>query len=359
MASVLRCVHPDIRRLSYRMADLGWAIDAYLGHLARAGRRPATLETYRRLLTDFARLCPDKATYDLELADYERYLGRWVGKSPSTLASGVSLVRGFSRFLYERGLTTEDVAHSLKRPRRPRAEDIAVVTISGDDAWAMLQACETWQEILCVGGALYLGWRRAALNRARRGDVDLARGTMRVQEKGGKVLTKPIPDQYLDILRQAEAAGVWDAPDAYLIPNRRPASMRRPGERSDKVIWVTVKRVAERAGVRSHVHALRAAFATRFDEQHPGDVLTLADLMGHTRVETTRVYLRRREKEQAMEKVRDLSWRPSSGFESRSQETSDLQGEAHTGFEPVFSPNVVLEPLYRKLAALRTAAPRG
>jgi integrase len=358
MKLAVRCVDPSLRRIAYRMADLGWAIDAYLGHLARAGRRPATLTTYRRLLEDFARLVPNKATYDLDLADYERFLSRWIGKSPSTLASGVSLVKGFSRFLYERGIATEDVAHSLKRPRRLRPEDIAVVSISGDDARQMLLACETWQELLCVGAALYLGWRRAALNRARRGDVDLARGTMSVAEKGGKVLTKPIPDEYLEILRQAESAGVWDSPEAYLIPNRRPASVRRPGERSDKVIWVTVKRVAERAGVRSHVHALRAAYATRFDEQHPDSVLALKDLLGHARVETTLVYLRRRDREQAMEKARDLSW-GASVFESQAPETSDLQEEAHTGFEPVLCPDDVLEPLFRKLAAIRARAPQG
>jgi site-specific recombinase XerD len=305
------------------------AIDAFIGDLARRGRSQATRNSYRRLLNDFADVVRDKPPAELELSDYERFLDRWTDSSPSTLASGVSLVRSFSRFLYERGLASEDVAYPLQRPRRKRSEDLDVVTVSSDDVLKLLDACNDWQEFLCVTSAAYLGARRAALARIRRGDVDLARGTIRLLEKGGKVAVKPLADEYPAILLAAERDGLWSGGDDYLIPNRRPASVRRV-ERSDKVVWETVKRVARRAGVTTHVHALRAAFAVQFDEAHPGELATLKDLMGHNRIETTLVYLRRRNKAKAMESVRDLSW-GVSGFSSQAQ-------EAHTGFEPVPPP---------------------
>jgi hypothetical protein len=47
------------------------------------------------------------------------------------------------------------------------------------------------------------------------------------------------------------------APRDYVIPNRLPA--KNP-ERSHKVIYDTVKAVAERARVTTHIHPLRAAF---------------------------------------------------------------------------------------------------
>jgi hypothetical protein len=56
------------------------------------------------------------------------------------------------------------------------------------------------------------------------------------------------------------------------------------------------------------VHALRAAFAVQFDEQNPGRVIALKELLGHARVETTMVYLRRKNKALEMESVRGLSW---------------------------------------------------
>jgi hypothetical protein len=48
----------------------------------------------------------------------------------------------------------------------------------------------------------------------------------------------------------------------------RPAAVRR-SERSDKIIWERVRRVAAKTGVRAHVHALRAAFAVQFIDMTP------------------------------------------------------------------------------------------
>ena len=85
-----------------------------------------------------------------------------------------------------------------------------------------------------------------------------------------------------------------------------------------------MRRVAARAGVTAHVHAIRAAFAVRFLESHPGDLEALQPLMGHSRLETTAVYLRRLNRVQAMERVRDLTWR--SVFPPNA-------AEAHTGHQ--------------------------
>jgi hypothetical protein len=51
--------------------------------------------------------------------------------------------------------------------------------------------------------------------------------------------------------------------------------------------------------------------------------------MNHSRIDTTQGYLRALYRSQAMEAVRDLSWR--LGFEAEAE-------EAHTGFEPVLPP---------------------
>lgn len=54
---------------------------------------------------------------------------------------------------------------------------------------------------------------------------------------------------------------------------------------------------------------------------------------GHARLETTLVYLRRRKKQLALERVRDLSWGSVGGFVLQPDAV-----EAHTGFEPVLPP---------------------
>ena len=329
-----------------RPLRIGNAIDLYLGELARRGRRPRTLDAYRRKLNALADSVRDAYVDEISLQEYETFLNRWVTAAPSTLASGVSLVKGFSEFLWERGYTDEHVACRLKRPRRLRAEELDVVTVEPEDVRLMLDSCETWQEFLCLATAIYLGARRRALANVRRRDVDLDRGTIRFVEKGRKVLTKPLPDEYAGILRAAEGAGIWKSSEDYLIPNRRPGAVKR-SERSDKVIWETVKKVARRAGVESHVHALRAAFAVQFDEANPDQLIALKELMGHSRIETTLIYLRRKDKAKAMETVRGLSWGgaghfvfpPSEEAASRKAALSrGFGGEAHTGFEPVPPP---------------------
>lgn len=322
------------------------AIDLYMGELARRGKSPSTRRSYERLLFAFTDTLPvDAICENLRLEDFERYLNRWIDSAPSTLASGVSLMRGFAGFLLDRGYTDQDFARHLKRPRRQRPEDTDVTSVTSQEVERMFEACENWQEILCLGTAIYLGARRAALARVRRSDVDLNRGLIRFLEKGNKVAVKPVANEYLAILRLAEQDGIWAGPDDYLIPNRRKASVRR-SERSDKVIWETIKGIARRAGVKAHVHALRAAFAVQFDDAHPDRVIALKELMGHSRIETTLVYLRRKDKAKDMEAVRDLSWAVPS----------ELRIEAHTGFEPVMSESSVPAPIRRRLEQIRTRA---
>jgi integrase len=329
-----------------RPVRIAEAIDLYLGDLARRGRSPRTLDAYRRKLDGLADVVRDAYVDEIALCDYERFLNRWVVSAPSTLASAVSLVKGFSEFLWERGYTNEHVAYPLKRPRRPRPEELDVKTVGSDDVRRMLDACETWQEFLCLATALYLGARRRALARVRRRDVDFERATVRFVEKGRKVLTKPLPNEYVGILQAADEAGLWKSGDDYLIPNRRPGAVRR-SERSDKVIWETVKKVARRADVDSHVHALRAAFAVQFDESNPDQLIALKELLGHARLETTLVYLRRKDRAKAMESVRGLSWGGAAHFvfppsEEAARKKPPFSGsfgeEAHTGFEPVPPP---------------------
>jgi site-specific recombinase XerD len=150
-----------------------------------------------------------------------------------------------------------------------------------------------------------------------------------VLEKGGKTAVKPISNELVEILTAAFQSGDVDCrADSYVIPNRRAASVRRK-ERSSKVVWETVREVAERVGVTANVHALRRAFAVAFLTSHPGALESLQALLNHSRIDTTQVYLRALNRSKAMEAVRDLSW--GSVFPS-------LKGKAHTGFEPVPPP---------------------
>jgi integrase len=313
---------------------LSRALDMWMGELARGGRTEGTRASYERylfkLIDQIERSRPDADAREVTTNDCRAFLDRWIGNAPSTVCIIHSALSGLFSWLYLEGEVEANPMVRIPRPRRPRPEDLDVVIVTPAEVEKMLAATDGWQEFLCLSVLAYLGPRRNSASRLRWRDVDLVEGTIRFREKGSKVSVKPMPYELLEILRAAcESAEVACQGDDYVIPNRRPASVRR-AERSDKVIWETVLRVAERVGVRATVHSLRRAFAVAFLTSHPGAIESLQALLNHSRIDTTQVYLRALNRSKAMEAVRDLSW-SSSRFQANRE-------EAHTGFEPVPPP---------------------
>jgi integrase len=228
-----------------------------MGELARAGRTPSTRTSYERYLFKFVdqleRSRPDADVREVTTNDCRAFLDRWNGRSASTVCSIHSALTGLFRWLYLEGEIETNPMVRIPRPRRPRPEDLDVVIVTPRDVQRMLAATDGWQEFLCVSILAYLGPRRDSASRLRWRDVDLDEGTIRFKEKGSKVDVKPMPHELHAILRAAfESGAVGTQPDDYVIPNRRPASMRRK-ERSNKTIWETVLRVANRVGVKATV----------------------------------------------------------------------------------------------------------
>lgn len=310
------------------MRDIDYAIDAWSGELARLGRSPHTRRKYNELLWKFSVFAGAKDCDEITPEDCRRFLDQWVDASPGTLALQISILKGFFKFLVNETVLEQSPMRNINRPPRKRAEDLDVVTVAESDVEKLFNACREWDELLAIAMLAYLGPRRSALARLRRRDLDLERGTVRFREKGSKVIVKPIPHELAEILRAAEAANLWIGPEDYIVPNRRATKSK---ERSSKVIYRIITDVAKRARVRTHVHALRAAFAVRFLETHEGDLVALKNLMGHSRSETTEVYLRRLDKAQTMERVRDLSWGPR---------VSALSADAPNGIRTRVSPHI-------------------
>ena len=124
----------------------------------------------------------------------------------------------------------------------------------------MFDACETWGELLCISTLAYLGPRRGAVSQLRWRDVDLERGTIKFQEKGSKTIRKPIPSEFLAMLKAAKLSGEVDTDaSSYVVPMQRKQKHGR--DRDDRVISRYVKTLGERVCVEATPHSLRAAFA--------------------------------------------------------------------------------------------------
>jgi integrase len=245
------------------------AIDFFQGEQARKGRARRTRDDYFRKLV---LLCPKEGdcplVRDVSADDCRSVLDRWRDSAPGTRYHSWAVLSSFFGWLYRAGVIEVNPMARIEPPSRHHSEDLPVTTVSANDVRRLFDACETWHELLCLSTLAYLGPRRRAASGLRRRDLDLDRATLRFREKGGKVITKPLPEEFAELLRQASAAGVIGTEsDAYVIPMIR--KQRRGGERDDRIVWRTIKCLGARAGVEVTPHSLRAAFAVLFLERTP------------------------------------------------------------------------------------------
>lgn len=121
-------------------------------------------------------------------------------------------------------------------------------------------------------------------------DVDWSTGVVRVQRgKGGKPRTSAVGATGLAVLEN------WRAERAKLGLRVGPLCCTLDGRPvATKYAREMVKRVARRAGIdhRVHPHALRHAFAAEL-VQEGASVVMVRDLLGHSSLSVTDVYLRR------------------------------------------------------------------
>lgn len=305
-------------------------VDEYLYEVARL-YTPATERKYSQVLDFLLRDCGDKTPIEaITEGDILRCLIRWKDKSKATQALHISIFKGCFAYAVEKGHLEGNPVQRIKRPRLPRLEDRKVVIVSTHDVQKMFQFCRDWGDEICLGILAYTGARRNAVSMIRWRDVSLTpdpphgpHGWITMEEKGGKFTDKPIPFFLREIIDRAPE----HEPSDYLVPNKRPAAVKRK-ERSNDIIYDRVKDIAKRAGVEAHVHALRAAFAVFFLENHRGTINSLQKLLGHESIETTRHYTRGLNRKQQMAEVLNLDWGSSPQVNEIMREVESALSEA-------------------------------
>lgn len=331
------------------------AVALYLGELLRRGLAETTLHRYKRYLHELADMFEYVDVEDITVEQWRRWLDRICtgqkGKQldRDTISQRVVIAKSFSSWLRQEGITRRDHLERVQAPKRKNpVENDKVVWVSDAEAKRMLAVAQRdillqvrpvdrYRKMLCLGVLSYTGGRRGAVSELRIKDYDALGDpypTLTFHEKGGKTIKKPVAKKLADMIREAHLAGVWNDPDDYLIPS---IAAPRKAKRDARVIYALVKEIAADAKVEAHVHAMRAAFACFFDEQNPGQVLALKDLLGHSSLETTLIYLRRRNRQKGMATVVDLDWGDDSTFSASGVAEKE-------GFEPSFGANRLVEP---------------
>lgn len=253
-------------------------IHAYGQYLQREERGRGTIEKYLRDIRAFVRWLDGRSVTREETAGWKEYLlaQRY---APATINSMLAALNGLFRFLgwEEYRVTFLKVQRLLFREekreltRREYDRLISAAHARGQERLALLM------ETICatgirVGEVQYITVEAA---QERRAEIALK----------GKIRTILIPGKLARKLLHYAKKQKTVSGEIFLTKNGRSLSRRQ--------IWAEMKGLCHAAGVaesKVFPHNLRHLFATAF-YQACKDIARLADVLGHSSIETTRIYL--------------------------------------------------------------------
>ena len=253
-------------------------LDRFRNHLRRQERSPGTVENYLRYARAFAsRLEGRRVTKELTAAWKEEMVAR--GHAPAT--RNPMPAAGNSPLVF---LDRKDCRVKLLRIQRRLFRDPAR-ELTGEEYRRLLDTARArgrerlalLMEAICATGIRVSEVKYLTVEAAKAGRTDVA--------LKGKVRTILIPNKLCRKLLKYAKKNKTASGEIFLTRSGKSLSRRQ--------IWCELKSLCSQAGVepsKVFPHNLRHLFAATFYRVHR-DIARLADVLGHSSVETTRVYL--------------------------------------------------------------------
>lgn len=254
------------------------AVEGYLGALALRERAEATLRKYRRSIEGFRRWLAGRAVTKALLLEWK---GELLGAelAPSTVNGRLAALNGLFAHLG----WSECRVRALRLQRRAFREDGRELT--GADYRRLVEAARRQgreilalaMEAICSTGIRVSELRYLTVEAARQGRATISmKGKLRIILLPQKLCRK--------LLTYARAQKTAHG-EIFLTGD---------GKRLSRfAVWRGMKALCERAGVEPRKvfpHNLRHLFATTYYKANR-NLVHLADLLGHSSIETTRIYL--------------------------------------------------------------------
>ena len=297
--------------MSVAHADLNPEVLRYLGHLEVERRLAA--RSIAMIRDALLRLQQHAQQASVELSAVQAHHVRsWLarlhqsGLAPRSIAIVLSAWRGFYRWWGREGRVAANPADGLKAPKAPRplpkalsvdqavalAEFKPAVAADGENAAqasALLARDHALVELL-YGCGLRVGelvGLDAQSSAQAAGWLDLPDATAHVLGKGSKRRQVPMGSAAV------KAVQAWLVQRSALArPDEAALFVSQRGSRlSDSQVRSRLKRLAQLAGLPTHVHPhmLRHSFASHV-LQSSGDLRAVQELLGHAHISTTQVY---------------------------------------------------------------------
>lgn len=253
-------------------------ISAYRQYLLQEERAPATVEKYLRDIGRFARWLGDGAVSKGSAANWKAQLLA-DHRAPATVNAALAALNGLfhflgwsdchTRFLKVQRRAFRESSRELTRTDYQQLIDAAQNT--GRSRLALLM------EAICSTGIRVSEVQYLTVESAQQGRAEISlKGKIRVILIPGKLCRK--------LLKYAKQQKIVSG-EIFLTGNGAALSRRH--------IWAEMKRLCTCAGVdaaKVFPHNLRHLFATTYYRAYK-DIVKLADVLGHSSIETTRIYL--------------------------------------------------------------------
>lgn len=243
------------------------------GESQRAAGTPATtMRTRRQLITQLRFETGSESPWDLTTADLVSWIAshdKWV---PATKRSARTALRHFYGWAFLVEIIPADPTARIPtvRQRAPRPHP------TPDDVLEATMAAAGPREQLIMVLAARLGLRRAEISRVHSRDVvtTFSGPALRVLGKGEKERTIPLPADVAELLRAL--------PTGYAFPGQD------EGHLAPDTVGAIINRLLPRGWT---LHSLRHRFATRVFHASGGNLLVTQQLLGHSSVATTQIYV--------------------------------------------------------------------
>lgn len=273
---------------------------AFLASLFDRGKRNATLVAYR---SDWKKLAAWSHRANGEPFDLARLVGREVvefrahllsiGQSPSTVNRALVFLGEYAKWSAAFGEARATLPSELAAVSPVGQQALAPRGLSRPELRRFLKEVDvraSARDRAMVYLMLFTGMRLGEVARIEVRDVHISerKGTVSIRSevaKGGKARVIPIP------------AAARSNVSTYLSEHRREGGRLFQGERGPigrNGISRIVAKYAATANVSMTPHTLRHCFAYRFLSATNNDLVGLADILGHSNLNTTRLYTKRR-----------------------------------------------------------------